>query len=353
MLLHRVQGLLKLRAEVLVAGSPQDASKILRNEPDIEVAVADMRMPGTDGVQFLESVSADYPNIVRLMLTGDDDPATTMAAINRAGVFRFLAKPVESKDLVDAVSRASQHFRKSRRLDDERKGNLDCPQRLLSTLMECTAPALWKLSDRVASLVGSAAVHAELTDPDQLAKVSRFALCGFAIEDQQAAKHYSQGAKLTAGLRDRLRQGIELSTRILSLVPPLRDALPRIKTLYSEGRGDPLSSDAIFIRQVFELLRRAGHASKLSVLSQMLREEANETERRLLLNLKTYLFSHSSHEVSAEELSAGMVLAQPVIGPNNQCLLVEGTELSDSLIARLHSFAENARMEGDSFWIVT
>ena len=65
--------------------------------------LADMRMPGMNGIQFLKEVSKQVPDTVRLMLTGNADQHTAMDAVNEGHVFRFLSKPCTCP-LMEALS---------------------------------------------------------------------------------------------------------------------------------------------------------------------------------------------------------------------------------------------------------
>jgi len=57
-----------------------------------QVVIADHRMPGMTGVEFLANVRKIYPKTVRIVATGSDDPPTLTRAVNSAGIQHFLSK---------------------------------------------------------------------------------------------------------------------------------------------------------------------------------------------------------------------------------------------------------------------
>ena len=65
--------------------------------------MADMRMPRMDGAAFLEQVSTLYPNTVRVLITGSSDHSSTVAAINRGHIFKYISKPWDNDELLITV----------------------------------------------------------------------------------------------------------------------------------------------------------------------------------------------------------------------------------------------------------
>ncbi len=65
------------------AADGQEALRLLAEEP-CDVLVSDMRMPGMDGVRLLEEVSARHPETVRIVLSGQADRDTAIAAVGPA-----------------------------------------------------------------------------------------------------------------------------------------------------------------------------------------------------------------------------------------------------------------------------
>lgn len=68
-------------------------------ETDFDIVMSDYRMPGLTGGDFLQVFKALQPDAVRLVLSASNDIGEVMDAINRAEVYRYVAKPWEAKEL--------------------------------------------------------------------------------------------------------------------------------------------------------------------------------------------------------------------------------------------------------------
>ncbi len=78
-------------------------------EQAFDLVISDYRMPEMDGVEFLEKLREIQPNVARLILSGYADLKALVAAINRAEIFRFIAKPWDDHDLASSIRQALEH----------------------------------------------------------------------------------------------------------------------------------------------------------------------------------------------------------------------------------------------------
>ncbi len=104
--------------EVRTANSAEDALKILRSEP-IDVIISDEWMSGMSGTKFLGVVRRDYPDTIRILLTGHADLDTAIRAINDGEIYRFFTKPCNFGELTGTLRQAIQQkdlLAESRRL---------------------------------------------------------------------------------------------------------------------------------------------------------------------------------------------------------------------------------------------
>lgn len=73
---------------------------MIQNGP-FDVVVSDMRMPGMDGAALLSRVRLDYPETVRVILSGYADNDSIMRTIGPAHI--YLAKPCDGESLRSAI----------------------------------------------------------------------------------------------------------------------------------------------------------------------------------------------------------------------------------------------------------
>lgn len=117
------------KVSVEIFDDPQ-AALARADEIAFDLVVSDYRMPAMDGVSLLAGIKAAQPDAVRLVLSAQADMHALVDAINRAEIFRFLAKPWDDDELVAALKAALAHRDaklEERRLADEQRvllGNL-------------------------------------------------------------------------------------------------------------------------------------------------------------------------------------------------------------------------------------
>ena len=84
---------------ILTAESGAEALALLEKET-VDLVISDMRMPQMSGAEVLEQVRRRWPDVVRILLTGYADLTSTIAAINRGEIYRYISKPWDDNDIV-------------------------------------------------------------------------------------------------------------------------------------------------------------------------------------------------------------------------------------------------------------
>jgi response regulator RpfG family c-di-GMP phosphodiesterase len=99
--------------KVFTAITAEEGIRILTTE-EIHLIVTDQRMPQMTGVEFLAKILPDYPDAVRMILTGFSDVQAIIEAINSGRVYRYITKPWNKDDLKDILDEALTSFEKER-----------------------------------------------------------------------------------------------------------------------------------------------------------------------------------------------------------------------------------------------
>lgn len=179
------------------AGGGAEALSVLEKEI-VDVVVSDMRMPEMDGAQFMEQVAKRWPDTVRILLTGYADITSTIAAINKGGIWKYINKPWDDNDLKQSVHNAL-----------ERKLLLDENQRLQQLTR--------KQNDELRELNSSleAKVAARTSEIQQM-------MDQLELTHETLNKSYAQSVKVFASLIEmRERQGCGHVRRVADLAQRL------------------------------------------------------------------------------------------------------------------------------------
>lgn len=110
-ILQSLQRLLRREPfRVVTATSGEEALKLLAGLEDVALILSDQRMPNMNGAEFLERSREIVPDAIRMLLTGYSELGDAVNAINRGGISRYISKPWEDGDLVQALRTAVETF---------------------------------------------------------------------------------------------------------------------------------------------------------------------------------------------------------------------------------------------------
>lgn len=120
--------------EIHLAKSGQEGLEIMKNYP-IQLIITDQRMPEMTGIQFLEKIIPDYPDCIRMILTGFSDIEAIIQAINTGRVYRYITKPWSKEELKINIDKGLETYQlreQNRKLiDDLKEANLTLEQKVI------------------------------------------------------------------------------------------------------------------------------------------------------------------------------------------------------------------------------
>ena len=95
---------------VFRADSGLKALEILAKEGEMAAIISDQRMPEMKGTEFLSRTVSDFPDTIRIVLTGYTDITDLIEAINSGQVHKYITKPWEPEQLKLVVSQAAKSY---------------------------------------------------------------------------------------------------------------------------------------------------------------------------------------------------------------------------------------------------
>jgi len=99
--------------EVHLATSAREGLELMKKQ-DMHLVIADQRMPGMTGIEFLERIIPEYPDCMRMVLTGYSDVEAIIQAINKGRVYRYITKPWKKDELKITIDQALETFQLKR-----------------------------------------------------------------------------------------------------------------------------------------------------------------------------------------------------------------------------------------------
>lgn len=389
---------------VLTATSGAEALGLLEREP-VDVVISDMRMPEMDGAQFLEQVRNRWPDTVRLLLTGYADMESTIGAINRGEIYRYIAKPWDDDDVVTTVRRGLER----KTLEREKKRLEALTQRQNAELRDLNATLEAKVLERTAEVRQACDSLASANDKLKVNFLTSIKVFSNLIELREGNKYAGHSRRVAdmarklagkMGLNSRDTQdvfiagllhdvgkiglpeavintpfaqleGERLETyrkhpiRGAQLLMPLDDLRNAATVLRShrerfDGLGFPdgLSGTAIPIGAAILSVAKDYDGAQIGMMSRHRMAPADATTFVLQGRGKQYdprvidafaaLISGTETESSAEVwipangLAPGMVLTRDLIGADGALLLAADHVLDDGLIKRIRDYEVSA-----------
>jgi len=343
--------------------SAEEALEIL-GENSCTVIVADMRMPGMDGIQLLHEVKEKYSDIIRIMLTGTADIQTAIDAINTGEVFRFLSKPTTTKTLHDAIEAALKQARliesESRLLRETLTGTINLLYDLMASIdPEGYSRGLW-LRDTVRELAQSIDIlkgRWEIEIASLLSQVGAISLPQDMLKDRLSGDYekYEESELFTTILET----GTELVGRI-----PYLEAVSKI-IYYQHKRFDgggfpedsvsgddiPLGARVLKILHDFRKYDKQ-YQNRYRIQTRMRSVPGvYDTElMELIIPICPLLYGFEAEEGDRLELSTGQLrvghkLLSHVRTVDNAMVVGAGNRLSPTFLARIKKLAENTGIQ--------
>lgn len=202
-------------------GAETGLSAVRSGAKEYAVIVADMKMPGMNGVEFLKEVRAWAPDTVRLMLTGNSDLGTAIQAVNEGNVFRFLNKPCPPDYLERALNDALRQYKlivaERELLENTLAGSIKVMTEILSTV----APESFQQSTKLCSRALRLAALLDVKQTWELEIGVTLSKLGHVTIPPDLLQRARAGSKLTEAEQEIIDRVPETGASMLANIPRL------------------------------------------------------------------------------------------------------------------------------------
>jgi response regulator RpfG family c-di-GMP phosphodiesterase len=344
---------LRRRFDVATADSGQAALKLVQEGASFCVVMSDMRMPGMDGAELLSRVRKVAPDTVRILLTGQAEMKSAIAAINEGQIFRFLTKPCPPVELLAAFDAALEQHRL---LTAERvllEQTLHGSIKTLVDVLSLTSPLSFGRANRLKTRASELATKLELQDIWQLEVAALLSELGSITLPQDVLERVHTGASLSEAEQKMLARVPEVTEQLLQNIPRLEPVRAIIARATKPGRHNgPLVDDpslrsnelAARILRVsidFDALEAQGHAPALCIDTMRGRVDRYDTSV-----LATFAALYGTSTVGVEQirelplsaLKPGMIFTEDLRFTNGALLCARGYEVNQSFLERARNF---------------
>ena len=94
LILSSLKMILERYFTVFATQDPTEVLSIIKNN-DIDILVSDEMMPLMRGCELAEKIHNEYPDICKIILSGNSDKKDIVRAVNNGHIYSFLFKPVD------------------------------------------------------------------------------------------------------------------------------------------------------------------------------------------------------------------------------------------------------------------
>lgn len=333
--------------EVQTANGGQMALELLEREGPFAVVLSDMRMPGMDGAALLSQVRQRSPDTTRMLLTGQTDLDSAIAAVNEGQLFRFLTKPCPPPVLLKAFEAGiAQH----RLITAERvllEQTLRGVIQTLTDILSLTHPVAFGRANRLkrhaVDLAKQIGLHQAVWPLEVAAMLSQI---GCIILPNETLEKLYRGGIPNEKERAMVARVPAVTEQLLSGIPRLEAVLAILRNQDKPYRFNPAELDAVHVGGPilklvgdFDALINQGHPAPRAL--DTLRGRAGRYDPTLL-NAFVAIRSPAADqqgspkkEISILALQVGMVFVEDVRRKSGALLVTRGTEVTPGLLERL------------------
>ncbi len=357
--LRAYQRSLRKELQVDTAAGGMDGLVALANRGPYAIIVADLRMPGMDGFEFLAQTKKQSPESVRIMLVGNANQQIAIDAVNEGSIFRFLTKPCPPEILVKTLVAGLQQYRLVMAEKELLGKTLKDSIQVLTDILSLANPAAFGRAARVRRLVKQMAAALRIEDAWQVEIAAMLSQLGcIAVPQETLWRAYSSQPLLPEELK-LIQSYPQIGHYLISHIPrlePVAEIIAYQNKLFNGtgtsaaadpgGKQIPIGARILEVALEFDRLAES-ITDRLQALKE-LQSCHDWYDCNVIKALEVALANEISYEqkrVRIHELTPKMILAEDVTSNKGLLLIAKGQEVTRPLYLRLKSFYDGGAVD--------
>ncbi len=327
--------------------------KLIEEKGPFAVVVSDMRMPEMNGARFLAEVNKISPGTVRMVLSGQADLESTVAAVNEGHIFRFLFKPCDSEKLIQSINCGIEQYRLLHAEKHLLENTLNATVKVLVEVLGLINPEAQRRASQIEKYAETASSALKLPGAWKYHLAAMLSQLGCITLPVETLAKVSNGQALSDEEKHLYNSHPEVGAKLLAQIPRLEDVAGMVASqlrapakelaggnaaswnpqqlgaaiLWSAVRFDQLVSQGRSPQAAAQQICQAMPHLPKAIADAMIGAPVDNGGRRELRTLG----------VSA--LGVGMILESEVLSAKGIRLVPKGVEISKSLLERLRTIA--------------
>ena len=325
----------------------------IANQGPYSVIVADMGMPGMNGIQFLSKVKEVTPDSVRMMLTGNADQQTAMSAINEGNIFRFLTKPCQPEVITKVLTAGIEQYRLVTSEKELLEKTLNGSVKVLTDVLAIVNPTAFGRTSRIHNLVQTISAELKIEKPWQIELAAMLSQLGCITMSEETLTKVYRGDNLTGQELQTFQAHPQIGSSLIASIPRLEKVAEIIACqelqFYSavtplgtkSGTDIPLGARMLKLIIDFDSLVTTGMNNAQAL--EAIQKRQGWYDQTLVEALKRIIVAEKGVEVKyvkTHELTPKMILAEDIKTGTGTLFAAQGSHITFLLRIRLINLAQ-------------
>ena len=328
---------LRNRIDIETANGAAAGLAMIQAKGPFAVVVSDMRMPDMNGARFLAKVNEISPQTVRMVLSGQADLDSTLAAVNEGHIFRFLMKPCQPETLLEVINCGIEQYRLVNAEKHLLENTLNATVKVLVEVLGLINPAAQQRATQIEKYASAASNALKLPHAWKYNLASMLSQLGcITLPNETLAKVYS-GQLLTDEERGLYESHPEVAGKLLGQIPRLEDVAGmvagQLRTPSKDlgtANAQQLGSTILWTAVKFDQLVNQGRTPQAA--AQQIRKDVPQLPQAITDAMVATPAAtggrRESRSVGVNNLAVGMILESDVVSAKGIRLVPRGAEIT-------------------------